>query len=176
MSEIKLYIACSLDGYIARKNGKLDWLMETTAPEGEDYGYHDLLETIDTVLMGRVTYEEIIGFDVPWPYLGKHCVVFSSGKTEITSPNTAVISEINSSTLKKLKAESEKNLWLVGGGQIIKRFLELKALDEIIITVIPRRLGEGIPLFPPGIYDQPLVLQKARSIKNGAVMLTYRPE
>lgn len=123
--------------------------------------------------MGRATYEEILGFDIPWPYPEQRCVVFSSGQPETKSPNTAVISKIDRKVIRQLKEESEKDLWLVGGGKVISEFLKLRALDEMIITVIPRLLGHGIPLFPEGSYESELQLHHHRIVKNGVVILHY---
>lgn len=94
MRKVKLYIATSLDGYIARKDGALDWLDNIPHPENEDYGYQEFYDSIDTVIMGRGTYEVVLGFDVDWPYSTCTTLVMSSTyDAPITTPNTKVVNQ-----------------------------------------------------------------------------------
>ena len=174
MSEIKLYIASSLDGYIARENGSLDWLTDLPNPEQSDYGYTALLSSIDTVVMGRNTYQEILGFGVEWPYSDCQTYVVSrADDLEIKTEKTEQVQDLNTEFFKTLKKESKKDVWLVGGGQLVSEFLRHRAIDEIMLCVIPVVLGNGIPLFPKGTPETQLDLIKTEAFSSGAVMLTY---
>ena len=175
MKKIKLYIATSLDGYIARPDGSLDWLNALPNPEQSDFGYHEFYDTIDTVVMGRVTYEEILGFDVPWPYANCQAyVVTSHTDYEITTENTSVLSIDQIRDAKTMIQTGEKDVWIVGGGQLITACLNYAMIDEMIISIIPIILGEGIQLFPNHPKETKLTLIKHEAYSNGLVNLTYQ--
>lgn len=149
MIKIKLYIACSLDGYIARPDGAVDWLESFPHPEGQDYGYANFLKGIGTVILGRKTYEEILSFDVPWPYATLQTVVCTkNSELYLPTPNTTLCPTLSEEFLMKVKQKAEKDIWLVGGGEVVASFLRLKAVDEMWITQLPVLLGQGLPLFP----------------------------
>jgi len=174
VAKIKLYIACSLDGYIARRDGSLDWLDSVDHPEGVDYGYGDFYSGIDTVVMGRKTYDEVLGFDVDWPYPDcRTYVVTSDSNFKAKTENTHVLTEINRHILQELRKASLKNIWLVGGGELIKSFLEIGAIDEMVISVFPAVLGSGIPLFPEGSEETQFTLNGAHTFDSGVVNLYY---
>lgn len=143
--KIVLYIAASLDGYIAAEDENMDWLLNI---EGDgDNGYSAFYDTIDTILMGRKTYDWIMRHEgSKFPYKGKECYVFS----KTLQGNNDNVTFINSNTVEfaeKLKKSPGKNIWLVGGGILTDAFLTHKAVDEIIINITPIILGNGIPLF-----------------------------
>ncbi|AZB44370.1 dihydrofolate reductase [Bacillus sp. FJAT-42376] len=169
MRNTVLYIAMSLDGYIARENGEIDWLEEA---EGKgDNGYGEFLETIDTVIMGRKTYEQVLGFDIEFPYQDKECYVFSNkreGMDEYASFQKGNPSDL----LLQLKQKSGKDIWLIGGGDLIKHFMQEQLVDKFIIAVIPVLLGKGISLFDKGFPEQKLSLSKSERF-NEIVLLTY---
>jgi len=162
--KVILYIATSLDGFIARKNGSVDWLPQ---PENsEDFGMKKFLDSIGIVILGNTTYKE---FKAPYPK--KKCYVFSrknSGKEDnITYVNGDVKHFID--TL----SDENGNIWLVGGAEIIKEFLKNNLIDEFIITVIPTVLGEGIPLFAEECGEHKLKLQNIKSYDSGVVQIHY---
>ncbi|MFQ5440053.1 MAG: dihydrofolate reductase family protein [Nitrosopumilaceae archaeon] len=165
MKKIILYIAVSLDGFIAKKNGSVDWLSEFSN-KGEDYGYKKFLDSVDTVLLGNTTYKEFKA-----PYENKKCFVFSrenSGKIDnITYVNTDVKDFVKG-------LNNDQNIWLVGGADIAKEFLKNSLIDEFIITVIPVLLGEGISLFGGDFVYHKLKLQKVKSYDSGVVQLNYQ--
>ncbi len=159
--KLVLYIAQSLDGYIATKDDSLDWLFQV---EGEgDNGYSEFYETVDTILIGNRTYEWIMDYEKgDFPYKGKDCYVFSRTPKE----NTEYVQFIQEDILlfvNKLKKEAGKNIWMVGGGNLLQAFLEYNLVDELIVTIAPTVIGDGIPLFKAGNYKLNLQLKGTRS-------------
>jgi len=139
--KIKLFIACSLDGYIAKEDGSVDWL-----PQSKDSGYDNFYKSIDTVLMGKKTYEQILTLG-KYPYKDKTSYVFTRNPNQKKKDeNVEFTTEVEEFT-KKLVLFSGKDIWLVGGSDLISTFLNLKFVDELILSVIPVVLGKGIPLF-----------------------------
>lgn len=160
MSKIVFYGAISLDGYLARENHSLDWLFGTEG--GEDSGYQEFYESVDTILMGRSTYDQI-GILSPdkFPYEGKPCYVFSrtmTGSNEhVTFINDDIVGFIQS-----LKEQEGKRIWMVGGGEILQPLLQAKLVDEFFIQITPTIIGRGIPLFVPGDHENQLKLVDVR--------------
>jgi dihydrofolate reductase len=174
MSKIQLYIASSIDGYIAKEDDSIDWLTELPNPNGIDHGYHDFISNVDTVIMGRKTYDEILGFGVEWPYANcKSYVVSKNEDYQIKTENTSLISSIHESTIKGLKKDSTKNIWIIGGGELITHFMNINAIDEMMICIIPIVIGKGKQLFPNQPKETNFILQKSEVFETGAVMLTY---
>ena len=144
-SKVILYIAMSLDGYIARKDGSVDWLDEDE--EEEETGYLDFYKTIDTIVMGRKTYEQVMSFG-DWVYKGKKNYVLTSNKVGIKeNSDVEIVDEDTAAFINKLKLESKSNIWLLGGAETVNVFLDEELIDEFRIAVIPVILGEGIRLF-----------------------------
>ncbi len=142
-----VYIATSIDGYIARKNGAIDWLIDLPNPGGSDYGYAEFMERIDGVLMGRKTFETVLGFPL-WPY-SKPVFVLSRTLKEVPK-DVAGKAEIVKGALTKILGELEGKgiaTLYVDGGKTIQNFLKEDLIDEMIISRIPIVLGEGLPLF-----------------------------
>lgn len=175
MVQTVLYIATSLDGYIAKPDGNLDWLTSFPTPSnGDDYGYSELLQNIETLIMGRKTYDEVLNFDMEWPYKGLHSYIVSSNQNlEIKSPDTYLLNENLSEFIINLKNKSKKNIWIIGGGQLVTNFLQLDLIDKMILTIIPKMLGEGIPLFLNKNHESTWKLIENKSYNTGAVQLTY---
>lgn len=174
MTKIKLFTASTIDGYIAGKDGNLDWLNSYPDPEDSDYGYGSFYAGIDIVIMGRKTYEEVLGFGVDWPYGQCKCyVVTSQAGYQCKTENTEILNHVDQSSIDALRSESKKNIWLIGGGQLNSRFLSLGQIDELMICFIPVILGEGIPIFPGNPPTSNFSLKKSESFSNGAVMLNY---
>ena len=149
-AKVSVYIATSLDGFIARKNGEIDWLdaASATIPEGEDCGFRTFMDTVDVLIMGRKTYEKVLSFG-EWPYGNTPVIVLS--RTPIVFPNNLLntvthSSEKPSALYGRLSNEGAKHLY-IDGGITIQRFLAEGLIDEITITLIPVILGEGISLF-----------------------------
>jgi len=165
MKKIILYVATSLDGFIARKNGSVDWLTQYEN-SGEDYGYKKFLESVRIIILGNTTYKQFKA-----PYDDKKCFVFS--RTNTGQENN--ISYVNDDIEKFIEGlPDDENIWLVGGANITKEFLIRNLIDEFIITIIPVVLGEGISLFENGLGQHELKLQNIRSYNSGVVQLCYR--
>lgn len=142
-----VYIATSLDGYIARKDGNIDWLMESPNPDNSDYGFSAFMDRIDAILMGRSTFETVIGFD-HWPYT-KPVFILSSSMKEMPAgyeDKASLVSGDLEDIIESLSKKGIENIY-VDGGRTIQSFLEQDLIDELIITRIPILLGSGIPLF-----------------------------
>lgn len=172
MKKIKLYIAVSIDGYIAHSDGDLDWLMKYPINSETNYGYDDFYKSIDTVIMGGQTYRDILNMDFVWPYKDKTTYVITrnsmGAKENVHSITNNVIEEIS-----KLREEKGKDIWLVGGGELTAMLLKQDMVDEMIITTIPVILGNGIPLFPNQPKESNWKLQDSMSYKNGVIQTTY---
>ncbi|MFB5605187.1 MAG: dihydrofolate reductase family protein [Nitrosarchaeum sp.] len=152
MTKILVYIATSLDGFIARESGDIDWL-----PESSESSYDSFYKSIDTVIMGKTTYDQVLTFG-EYPYKDKKSIVFSKTQQN-DDENTKFVSDVEKFVKDGFPGTGE-NIWLVGGGKLIGSFLKLGVVDEIITTVIPVVLGKGIPLFQDTENDTNLELVK----------------
>lgn len=151
MPELKatVFIATSLDGFIARPDGSIDWLPTGADTKFEDYGYADLMKSVDALVMGRKTFETVRGFGGEWPYGSKTVIVLSSKKVEIPKELARTVTYMSgniNAIREHLAARDVKHIY-VDGGVTIQRFLNAGAIDRLIITRIPVLIGEGIPLF-----------------------------
>ncbi|MFE8700109.1 dihydrofolate reductase family protein [Cytobacillus sp. FJAT-54145] len=155
--KVVLYIATSLDGFIAAEDESLDWLFRV---EGEgDNGYSAFYETVDTILMGRKTFDWVMQHENGnFPYANKECYVFTKSVIQ-DSQHVKFINEDIVSFTNHLKSRNGKNIWIVGGGGLLQTFLKEKLVDELIITVAPALIGKGIPLFREGDYEIELSLK-----------------
>lgn len=171
MRKIVVYIATSMDGFIARKNGSIDWL---PTAEGEDYGYKDFLATIDTVLMGNNTYKQILDFDIEYPYKDCANYVFTRNEALIKDENTLFIQESPAEFMKKLKAEEGKDIWLIGGGEIVDIATKEHLADELMLFIMPVIIGDGLPLFLESSSDRKVELISSRSYPTGVVAMHYQ--
>ncbi|MCP4255668.1 MAG: dihydrofolate reductase [Candidatus Scalindua sp.] len=174
--KVSVFIATSLDGFIARNDGGLDWLDEANAivPDGEDCGFQVFMDSVDTLIMGRKTYEKILSFG-EWPYGETPVVVLS--RNPISFPPNVPDSVTHSSErlrdlLKRLSDEEVEHVY-VDGGITIQRFLAEALIDEITVTVIPVILGGGIPLFGSLVDDIQLTHVRTTAFDFGFVQTTY---
>jgi dihydrofolate reductase len=171
--KISVYIAASLDGFIARENGDLDWL--PPGKEGdEDFGYAEFMSTIDYIVMGRNTFEKIITFG-GW-YYDKKVIVLTSRDLIIPPELVDKVETLRLSPrelVHEMEERGAKSIYL-DGGVTIQRFLQESLVDEMIITTIPILLGEGLTLFGKLDKDIKLELLKSGSFKNGFVQNKYK--
>lgn len=165
-----LYIAQSLDGFIADSAGGIDWLQLFENEEGAN-NYAAFLETIDTIMMGSVTYQQILNFNIPWPYPNISCYVFT--RQEMPHDNNVVFVQGSPSLLleKLCKVESDKKIWLLGGAELIHQCLKENLIDEFILARIPVLLGQGIPLFKGSTPFSRLSLEKCE--RHGDILMEY---
>jgi dihydrofolate reductase len=159
MNKIILYIACSIDGMIARENGSVDWL-DQFSNTSEDYGYHEFYKKIKNVILGNKTYKQVLTFG-EYPYKDKKSFIFS--RKENSDDRFVKDTDF----IKDLKGET----WLVGGSILIEEFLKKNLIDEFIISVMPLVLGKGIPLFRNMEVDLKLI--DVVKYDSGVVQLKY---
>jgi dihydrofolate reductase len=176
-AKASVFIATSLDGFIARADGSIDWLNDASAvvPSGEDCGYSEFMKSVDVLVLGRNTFELALTFDT-WPYENKRVVVLSSNPLTIPiglSKTVSASSESPAALIERLSAGGSQCLY-VDGGITIQRFLTAGLIDDITITVVPVILGQGRPLFGPLQRDIPLVLVASKAFEFGFVQLKYR--
>lgn len=169
--KVVLFIATSLDGYIATNDESLDWLFQV---EGEgDNGYSEFYDTVDTILMGRRTFDWVMNqVNGQFPYEGKESFVFSRSKQTVQNHQVKFVADDVIRFINKLKEQQGKSIWLVGGGDLIQSFLKEQLVDEITITVAPVLLGAGIPLFKEVEIEQQLELKGIKRF-NQFVELHY---
>ena len=167
---ITLYVATSLDGYIARENGGLDWL-DKYNNSTDDYGYNAFIKTVDVVVMGKNTYDAIKDFS-PYPYADKKVYIFSHSSVP-KDHGTQVATDVPTFMQTHMKGRGEEHVFLVGGGQLIKQFHDNGYIDSYIIFVMPDILEKGIPLFPH-LSEAKLELTSSFQYVSGAIRLEYR--
>lgn len=143
-----VFIATSIDGFIADKNGGIDWLHSVPNPENDDMGYSDFMSTIDAIVMGRTTFETVCGFDIDWPY-EIPVFVLSNTLTELPKEYSGKVFLKNGSLKEILSDIHERGFYhlYIDGGKTIQNFLKEDLIDEMITTTIAVLLGGGIPLF-----------------------------
>ncbi len=171
MTEVILYIAASLDGYIARKDESIDWLSMVETPD-TDYGYQEFYQSVDVVVMGRKTYDLCLRFG-EWPYPGKPSYVFTRQQLTSEQEEVTFTSARLDQFLADLEAKGRSRIWLVGGGELVSAFQRHGLIDEYIISIIPILLGEGILLFPQPGSETNLELMGSQSYSTGLVQVRY---
>lgn len=174
-AKVSIYVAASLDGFIARKDGDIAWLDDHNNDSSEDYGYIQFMDSVDALIMGRNTFEKILTFR-QWPYGDKPVIVLSTQALRMPErvPNTVRVMTADPATLvESLSAEGAKHLY-IDGGNTIQRFIAAGSADEITITRIPILIGKGIPLF--GTLDRDIKLKhiETRLFANGFVQSRYQ--
>ena len=174
---IIVYIATSADGYIARPDGDVEWL--NRRPQTVDYGMRDFYPTIDTILWGRKTYDWLLHYHAQ---RGKTDglfdtkltnYVFSRNPPQQVAAGAVFVSEPLKPFAQRLRATPGKQIWMMGGGELIASFLDVGEIDEFDIHVIPVLIGEGIPLIAPRHRDVPLRLLASQQFPDGVVRLRY---
>lgn len=169
--EIILYIAMSLDGYIAKDNDNIDFLSVVESP-GEDYGYGDFQKGVDTVIWGRKTYDKVLSFGIEFPYKDKKCYVLSrtkKGKDENVEFYNGDVKEL----IQTIRQQKGKNIYCDGGGEVVFELLKNSLIDKMIISVIPHLVGSGVRLFKNGRPEQKLTFLKSITFPSGLVQLWY---
>lgn len=166
-----VYIATSLDGFIARADGGIDFLSRVEVA-GEDYGYREFFASVDALVMGKRTYDTVIAFD-PWPYAGKRMVVLTSQSGLASRHGEEFYAGELYALFERLGTDGVRRVY-VDGGNVIGQALRAGLVDEVTVSVIPVLLGAGTPLAPALTSDVPLELTGHRAFPSGLVQLTYR--
>ncbi len=170
--KVLIFIATSLDGYIATADGDINWL-SLAEKENEDYGYEDFIKSVDTVIMGRKTFEKVTSFEIEFPHLGKEVYVLSRQKREsidyIRYYNGDIAELIN-----RLKEQPGKNIYVDGGSDVIDQLLQNDLVDEFIISVVPILLGHGMPLFREDRPEMQIRHISTKTFETGVVQSHYK--
>ena len=170
--KVIVHIATSADGYIARPDGNLEWLTSRPAPKGF-YGMNAFMKSIDTKVLGRKTYEMSLRLGAPFDAKNR-TVVFSHHPPASSPPGVEFVSDAVGSFVSRLRAQPGKDIWLMGGGEIIASFLDDQAIDEFVISVAPVFIGDGIPLIARRHRHVPLELLSTERFDDGLVQSRYR--
>ena len=177
--KIIVQLATSLDGYIARPDGDVEWLNRRARL---DYGMRAFYATIDTILLGRKTYDWALAYQKKTGMKGSMFdqkvanYVFSRRPPKRAAPGVEFVSKPVKAFVRRLRATPGKHIWMMGGGELIASFLDAGEIDEFDIHVIPVMIGEGIPLVAPRHRDVPLRLRSTRKYRDGVVRLHYEIE
>ncbi len=166
-----LYIAASLDGYIATKDDGLDFL-SLVEQEGEDYSYSDFVNTVDTIIIGRKSYEKVLSMGYEYPNANKEIYVITHAERPAQG-NLKFYNGDLKALVEELKAKPGKNIYLDGGAMLVNELLKDNLIDEFYISVIPVLLGDGISLFNCGRPELNLKLVSSKSYSKGLVQLHY---
>jgi len=172
--KVVLYISMSLDGYIATKDDDLSWL-SIVEKEGLDYGYGEMMERTDTYIVGKKTYDVVLGLtggDFPQTKMF-NCYIITRQEIESKEGITFYNGDLKN-LIAKLKSEDGKDIYCDGGSQIVKLLMDKDLIDEYIISVIPISLGDGIRLFQGGTPKHNLELIKSESFETGLVQVHYK--
>ncbi|EKB58247.1 dihydrofolate reductase family protein [Bergeyella zoohelcum] len=170
--KVILYIASSLDGYIAKPNDDLSFL-SIVQQDGEDYGYADFVKSVDTVILGRKTYDWVMTQVPEFPHADKNSFIItrtsrpSVGKTSFYTNNLKDL-------ILRLKSEQGKNIFIDGGAEIVNELLKENLIDEFIISIIPILVGSGTKLFKDGRPEQKLELISTKQFDKGLTQLHYK--
>lgn len=174
MRKLVSYIAISLDGKIADAEGGVGWLDTINHPKDEDYGYSAFIETIDTTVMGNTTYQQVLAFDMPFPYKEQKNYVLTRNRNLKEDEYATFITSDHAKRLKEIKQEQGRDIWLIGGGEVNALCLQARLLDEMIVHVMPFIVGKGIPIFSDAELMQHLELTSSKVYSSGVMELRYR--
>jgi dihydrofolate reductase len=173
LRKIKLYIAISLNGKIAKADGSVDWLESIPNPDKSDYGYSNFYNSIDTTIQGYNTYKQIVDWGIDFPYADKKNYVLTRKLDLINNKNVDFIKENPIDFIKNLKLESGKDIWLIGGSQINTMLLNEQLINEIHLHIMPIIISDGIPLFEHIPKETKLNLITSKNYPSGVVELKY---
>jgi dihydrofolate reductase len=174
MKKIKVFIAVSLDGFIAYLDGGMDWLAGLSCPTLNEFRDKTFYDSIDTVIMGNGAYQEIASFDVDWPYKDKATYVLSRQNDNLPpKANVSYLTENVLERIRQIKCQEGKGIWLLGGGQTIRLLLNHDLVDELHLCYIPVMMGEGIPLFPCKMKSSKWKLSDNKPFENGILKVDY---
>lgn len=173
MRKVVLYIAMSLDGYLADSEGGVDWLRGQTGGTEQDGSYPEFIQTVDTVIMGYTTYHQIVTELSPdvWYYSGKKSYVLTHRELE-DQEEIAFVNRDAKELIRELKRQEGRNIWICGGAEVVRQLVDSDLIDEYTVSIIPTILGKGIRLFSERESERKLLLKSTRSY-DGIVDLVY---
>lgn len=170
MRLIKYFVANSLDNFISRKDGSVDWLFMD-----QDYGMSEFFSSVDVAAVGRKTYEKMLELMPQSPFFpGMKHYVFSRTLRSTPYEQVEVVSGDVGGWAERVRSQPGKDIWLVGGGELVRAFLQQKLVNEIGLAIHPRLLGDGIPLFPPPYPEMELELLRSKTYPTGLLQVFYR--
>ena len=169
MKRITLYIAESLDGYVATKDGSVAWLDKFNDVPNIDYGYNYFYESIDTVVQGNTTYNQFKD-----KHISKNSYVFAEDADSRLEDGVTFVKGGIKEFIDNLDEKTHKNIWLVGGPNLLAQFMNEGQVDELIIFVMPVLLRAGIPLFSKLKISPSILLHETKTYENGVVVLRYK--
>ena len=173
MATIRGYIGASLDGYIAAPGGDLGWLTKYDKADFGPYGYQTFIKEIQTVVMGRATYDWLVAAGVPWPHAEQRVVIVTSRPIENPAGPLTTWTDGITALTTYLRGLTDGDVWLVGGGKLQQAMIAEGGLDRLELFIVPEMLGEGVPLFPPNGYRRSLRLTSADRLGEGVIRLDY---
>lgn len=165
-----VFLAASLDGFIARRDGSFDWLAELARLDKYDNGYAPFMATVDTLVLGRNTYDIVRGF-AAWPFDGKRCLVLTH-RAGAAAHGEEFVDASAHDIVARLTRDGAKRAY-IDGGSVVRQFLDAGLVDDLTLSIMPIVLGSGIPLFVTGGVEQRLTLDEQRSWPTGVVQLRY---
>ena len=169
-----VHIGASADGFIARPDGDLDWLTSRPAPKGF-YGMNAFMKSIDTKVLGRKTYEASLVLGAKFDSKKERTIVFSRHAPPSDAPSgVEFVQEPIGQFVNQLRKQPGKDIWLMGGGDLIASFLDAHAIDKFVVSVVPVFIGDGIPLIARRDRHVPLELETVERFDDGVVQLHYR--
>jgi dihydrofolate reductase len=171
MRKVIVYVATSADGFIARSDGSIDWLNRPQT--AGDYGMGAFRRSIDSIVLGRKTYEFGLQHGARFGTKPKHYVFSRNPTGLVVAPGVEFVSEGPAEFAKRLRAKPGKDIWMMGGAELIGAFIDQGQIDEFIIHVIPTLIGEGIPLMAQQRREIQLRLRSTKSYSDGVVRLHY---
>ena len=170
--KIIVNVATSVDGYVARTDGNLDWLTRRPAPKGF-YGLPKFSHSIDAKILGRKTYDMSVKMGATFSADDPHYVFSRRTPPASAPPAVHFVTESIRSFAERIRKQPGKNIWMMGGGEIIGSFLDEGAIDEFIVTVVPMFIGEGIHLIAPKNREVALRLLSSQRFSDGVIQLHY---
>ncbi len=170
MRKLILFSATSIDFYIARKDGSINWLFS----DGNDYGYYAFYKNIDSILVGHRTFKEALKLDKNFPDPDRTYFVFSKKKEHSEWKNVNFVRYDIPEFVEKMKNLPGKNIWLMGGAQINELLYNAGLIDEMILSIHPIILGEGIPLLGEHPHEESFEVMNVHHFESGLLQVTYR--
>ncbi|MGR6088048.1 MAG: dihydrofolate reductase family protein [Arcticibacter sp.] len=170
--KVILYIAMSLDGYIATKENSIDFL-SMVEQQGEDYGYADFVKSVDTVIIGRKSYEKVLAMGFEYPHAEKDVYIMTRAERPAIG-NFKFYNGDLAQLVNDLKSQSGKNIYCDGGAEIANELMKNNLIYELIISIIPILLGDGIKLFNDGRPMKKLSLVSSKQFESGLMQLHYK--